>query len=207
MCRVIGSGSNGSGPWVWVVATGVVIGQCEGQFRSPSIYADVSCVGFIGSGSDVWVHLHSRRCPCLSGGVKSVAAACGCARTPVAVHVCIWGYVESGSNVWVRSHSRRCPRLSGGVESVAAMCGCARTPVAVHICIWGVVESGNDMWMRLRSRRCPRLDLGVMSPWQQCVGALALPSLSTLGSGDDESTAETCGCARTPVAVHAWIWG
>ena len=47
---------------------------------------------------------------------------------------------------------------------------------------------------------------GVTSLWQRRVGALTLPSLSTLGSGGDESAAATCGCARTPVAVHVWIW-
>ena len=72
---------------VWVVATGVVIEQWEGQFHSSSIYADPSCVGIIGSGSDVWVCSHSRRCPRFSVGDESVAATCGCARTPVAVHV------------------------------------------------------------------------------------------------------------------------
>ena len=169
---------------MWVVATGVVIGQCKGQFRSRSIYADVSCVG-----------------------LSVVAATCGCARTPVAVHVflavsSLWqrrvgalalpslstftsgGVVVSGSDVWVRSHSRRYPRLDLAVLlSLAATCECARTPVAVHVY------------------------LAVSSLWQRCVGALALPSLSTLGSGGDESVAATCGCARTPVAVHAWIWG
>ena len=121
---------------VWVVATGVVIEQWEGQFHSSSIYADPSCVGIIGSGSDVWVCSHSHRCPRFSVGD------------------------ESGSDVWVRSHSHRCACFSGGVESVAAMSECARTPVAVHAWIWGVT-----------------------SLWQRHVGALALPSLSTLGSG------------------------
>ena len=108
-------------------------------------------------------------------------------------------FIGSGSNMWVRSHSRRCPRLHLAVLlclacrcprldlavllSLAATCGCARTPVAVHVY------------------------LAVLSLWQRRVGALALPLLSTLGSGGDESVAVTCGCARTPVAVHAWIWG
>ena len=94
------------------------------------------------------------------------------------------GVVVSGSDVWVRSHSRRYPCLDLVVLlSLAAMCECARTPVAVHVY------------------------LVVSSLWQRRVGALALPLLSTLGSGGDESVAVTCGCARTPIAVHAWIWG
>ena len=156
-----------------------------------------------------------------------MAATCGCARTPAAVHVSLsvtslWqrcvgalappslstigsGGDESGSDVWVRSHSRRCARFSGGVESVVAMSGCARTPVAVHAWIWGVTSlwqrrvgalalpslctfiwrcrvCGSDEWVRSHSRRCPRLDLG-----------------------GDEFVAATCGCARTPVAVHVYL--
>ena len=104
---------------VWVVVTGVVIEQWEGQFHSSSIYADPSCVGIIGSGSDVWVRSHSRRCPRFS--VSD----------------------ESGSDVWVRSHLRHCPQLDLGVTSLAATCGCARTPITVHVSL-----AVSSLWQR-----------------------------------------------------------